>query len=405
MASVVMVLLLGGIVFAAVSPAKAETSSNSSVSTNSSNTTLTNTNESTFIPKYPDSCGGHSSGDQGHAVANSSARSPFTVTIGEPSWLDACQTVTSGSESWGVWFVAYEVFPITIVAGPNVTFELKTGSASPSPQQLAEGIHSNTIWTGFDPLDVTTNSQGIARSNLTLSGAVMPFVPNGIANVSLPIEARSSSGLEVNADLPIEFTGDQVGDGSMLLTILHILQSPGPILFEGTMQGSMGNPIMYAYGLVYSPLTSDAERSPINVSLKVVGSWNGSSVDPLPSSVQVSIAQPRFELGPDQVFYFWVDESNTLAPTNAPSSNTYTFAVQETVGDQSYVEPLSVSLVSGGPHLAPAKPGASLVVRTAGLAWGLSLGEAAGLIVMISTSVVLVSLITFRRKNAPSRPP
>ena len=398
---VAITLLLGGLILASIPAAKAGTNSNTSISTNTSGIITANANSSKSVPQNLDfSCGYHASRNQTRTVASSSGGSAVKMTIGEPSWVEACNTVSSGTGASSVTFVAYEVFPITIIAGPNVTFALHAATASPTPQQLAIGVYSNTIWTGFNPLHVTTNPDGIARSNFTLAGAVMPFVPNDIANVSLPLEARSSNGLAGSVDLPIEFTGKQIGG----VDVIHVLQSPGPIQFEGTMQGSPGNSIQYAYGLVFSPPTSSAGTSPINVSLSVVGSWNAGLVGPLPPSIQVSVVQPRFELVPNQVFYFWVDENNSLGQNNILGSNTYTFAVQEMVGNHTYVEPLSVSMASGGIFASFGAFGSSPASGGTGLPWGLSFDEYLWLIVVALVSVVLVGLVLLHRRKTPLEP-
>jgi hypothetical protein len=92
------------------------------------------------------SCGLHHSLGNG-TVATSPAGSAFTVTVGEPSWDEVCGESGQG----GVALPAYEVFPITILATPNLTLVLQTGRATVSSQQVAEGASNGSVWTGFDP--------------------------------------------------------------------------------------------------------------------------------------------------------------------------------------------------------------------------------------------------------------
>jgi len=257
------------------------------------------------------------------------------IAVGEPSWLQVCASYGHA----GVSFVAYEIFPVTVYAAPGTAVTLSTGHASPSPEQIQMGINNNTIWTGFNPVNLTTDALGTAHSNLTLTGAVMPFVPNDIANVSLPIVARSVGGVQAEAGLPIEFTGGEGFNG------IHVLQTSGPILFPGTMIASASNGIQYAYGIAYAP-AAGAGAQPIQVTLGVAGTWSNGAVGSLPSGIQVTFPQPSFVLSPDQVFYFFVDENNSIPQSPAQAPSNYTFAIQESIGGTSYVEPLSLSVVS-----------------------------------------------------------
>lgn len=318
------------------------TSSNSSAGiSNTSSTAVVSTQTSLATgPPQPISCGYHSEENANQVVASSPLGAGVRITVGEPSWLQLCETIGRAGES----FPAYEVFPVKVYATPGTSFSLSIGRASHTPQQIAMGFLNNTIWTGFNPVNVTTNSEGFALSNFTLAGAVMPFVPNDIANVSLPIIAHSPSGIHVAAGLPIEFSGSEVGG----IDIIHVLNAPGPLTFSGAMQGSAGNPTGYAYGIVYAPPASSAFTKPLPMILSVAGSWNNGIVGPLPPGVQVTIAQPSFILEPNQVFYFFIDENNSIAQSTAQSASNFTFAIQENVGGNSYLEPLSVSIVSGG---------------------------------------------------------
>ncbi len=311
------------------------------------------------------------------------------MTIGEPSWDEACGVSGQG----GVDVPAYEVFPVTIHAGPNVNFTLETGRASESPQQIAEGAVNGTIWTGFNPAEVTTDSSGIAYSNLTIAGAVMPFVPDPIANVTLPITATSPNGLQATAGLPIEFLGDEGG-----LANLHVLSSPGPLLFSGTLQTSTGNSLAYEYLIAYAP-SAGTHSAPVNVSLSIAGSWNGGKSGPMPAGVQVSLQQPTFQLRPGQVVYFWVDEANSLSSSDVSGTNNYTLAVQEIIGGSTYLEPLSLSITSGtliGPLASGVNP-----VSNGPLLFGLSSGEVLAIIAVVAISAILASVLLLKKTRAP----
>jgi len=309
------------------------------------------------------------------------------ITLGEPSWLEVCASYGNAGES----FVAYEIFPVTVYAAPGTAVTLSTGQASLSSEQVKMGIRNNTIWTGFNPVSLTTDSQGIARSNFTLAGAVMPFVPNDIANVSLPIVARSVNGVKAEAGLPIEFSGSEGGG----INVIHVLQAPGPILFPGTMVGSAGNGIQYAYGIVYAPSAGTGAR-PLQVTLSVAGTWNNGAVGSFPSSVQVALAQPSFVLYPDQVFYFFVDENNSIAQSPTQAASNYTFAIQESVGGTNHIEPLSVSVVSATPF------GSTGVFPTATVAAGTSQNGMyldLGLVAAAAVLALFLVMLFIRRKR------
>jgi len=219
-----------------------------------------------------------------------------------------------------------------------MTFRLEAGQAIPSAQQIAEdGVRNTTIWTWFNPDSIVTDSSGVARSNLTLVGAVMPFVPNDISNVSLPITAVASGGVKATVGLPIEFTGGNSGG-------VVVLQTPGPISFGAGIEGQAGNPSDPLFSVVYSPASSATTAAPLGVSLKVLGTYDNGKVGPMPSDVQVSFPQPSFQLAPHSVFYFPVSENNSLKPSTVAPSATYIFAIQEKVSDSTYVVPLTVSV-------------------------------------------------------------
>lgn len=285
------------------------------------------------------SCGWNGPLNGGGIVASTPSGSDVAVTIGEPSWQQDCFSFPgAGGSTSGTSFPAYEVFPITIRAPQGMTFRLEAGQAIPSAQQIAEdGVRNTTIWTWFNPESVVINSSGVARSNLTLVGAVMPFVPNDISNVSLPISAVAASGVKSTVSLPIEFTGGNWGG-------VVVLQAPGPISFGAGIEGQAGNPSDPLFSVVYSPAGSATAATPLEVSLKVLGTYDNGKVGPMPSDVQVSFPQPSFELAPYSVFYFPVSENNSLKPSSLVPSANYVFALQEKVGNSTYVVPLSVSV-------------------------------------------------------------
>ena len=321
-----MVLLVAGIGVVAVQPVMAQTTSQ-------------------LQPPGPLPCGWHS-GDSQEVVAASPPGAGVTVSVGYPSWQQACYTFSgpNGSGS-GVSFVSYEVFPITVSAPPNTTVTLQAGRAIPTLLQMTQdGVRNTTIWTWFNPETVATNAAGIATANFTLVGAVMPFVTNDISNVSLPIQAEIPGGASASAGLPIEF--DAMSPGGVT-----ILQTPGPIIF-GEASGAAGtNPMNSFVTLVYSP-SGGPETSSIQISLDVLGSYQNGSVGPMPAGVQLSFPQPSFELQPDSVFYLQVNLTNSLKPTSATLPENYanyTFAVQEKVGGNTFVEPLAVSILLNPP--------------------------------------------------------
>jgi len=264
------------------------------------------------------------------------------VTIGEPSWQQDCiYTSTPGGGGSGTSFPEYEVFPIAVHASPNTTITLQTGEAVPTAQQFAGGINygTGTIWTWFDPGTVETGPTGMARSNLTLAGAVMPFVPNDVSNVTLPIIASALTGQNGSAGLPIEFEGG----------VSAVLQSVGPIPFGGVIQMQAGGSASPRFDAVYSPPGSSSSSAPLQVSMSVLGTYVNGSIGPLPPDVQVSFPQQPLELPPNSLVYFNFDVTNTLKPSNSSVVDTYTYtlAVQEKVDNATYVEPLTVSVSLG----------------------------------------------------------
>jgi hypothetical protein len=281
------------------------------------------------------SCGWNNPANSTALVASSPAGSAVVVTIGEPSWQQDCiSSRTPGGGGSTSSSVAYEVFPIAVHASPNTTITLQTGEAVPTAQQVAEGIHSATLWTWFNPGTVETNPTGVARSNLTLAGAVMPFVPNDVANVTLPIVASASTGLNGSVGLPIEFEGG----------VSAVLRSVGPITFGGGIQVQANGSASPRFDAVYSPPGSSSSSAPLQVSMSILGTYKDGSIGPLPLDVQVSFPQQTLELPPHSLVYFNVDETNTLKPSNSSAFDTYTFAVQERVDNATYVVPLVVSV-------------------------------------------------------------
>ena len=236
-----------------------------------------------------------------------------------------------------VGFVAYESFPVTVHASPNATVTLKTIDTAPSPQQAAIGINSNKLWSWFNPTNIQTDKNGMANSNFTLVGAVMPFVANDIANVSLPIVASSGPATQGIANLPIEFTGYSSG---------AIIQSASPIFFERTLVGQTGNLGIYRYVIVYNPPQQNPS-SPLHANMTVVGSWQNGKVGPMPSGIDLSVVQSSFDLVPNQPFYFGISETNTLETSN--NTRNYTFSVQEQLGNSIYLEPLNITITPSFP--------------------------------------------------------
>jgi hypothetical protein len=287
-------------------------------------------------------CGWNTAENSTAVVATSPAGSAVAVAIGEPSWQQDCFTNTAAEGSTAsTSFPAYEVFPVTVHGPPNTAVTFQADKAVPTAAQVAEGIHNATLWAFFDPWTVETDSAGLAGANFTLAGAVMPFVLNDVANVTLPILASAPTGV-ATVGLPIEFEGG----------VSTILQAPGPISFGSGIGGQAGSPSNPAFNVVYSPFAASASP-PLQVSMQVLGSYQNGSVGPMPQDVQVSFPQQSFVMQPDSILYYQVDETNSLNYSSSASANTYTFAVQETVGNSTYVVPLTVSvsleeIVQGG---------------------------------------------------------
>lgn len=335
-------------------------------------------------------------------MATSPAGSTVVITIGEPSWEQTCFSFSGpGGSTSGTSFPAYEVFPITIQASPGATFKLEAGAAIPSAQQIKDGVSNTTIWAWFNPDLVQTDSNGVATSNLTLVGAVMPFVPNDISNVSLPIMAVTSTGINGSVGLPIEFEGSSSGG-------VFVLRSPGPITFGSGIEGQAGGNSEPLFSVVYSPPSSTSTPAPVSVSLQVVGTYVNGKVGPMPSNVQVSFPQPSFELKPNSVFYFPIAESNSLKPSNSlPASTTYTVAVQEKVGSNTYLEPLTVTVSLDQVFMGGVAPGINS--HQASGPWLAALFTTpfgAGIIILIpiaSILVLAVAVIVVRRKRTTQK--
>jgi hypothetical protein len=326
-AALLMALFVGAMSVVAVQPATTQSTSQ-------------------LTPPGPLPCGWNTGNSQ-QVIAASPPGAGLAVSVGSPSWEQACYTFAGPNGSGGgLSFVSYEVFPITVSAPPNTTVTLQAGRANPTLQQMTQdGVRNTTIWTWFDPDTVVTNAAGVATANFTLVGAVMPFVANDISNVSLPIQAQIPGGASASVGLPVEFNAMSPGG-------VTILKTPGPIVFGETSEWAGGGPANSFLTLVYGP-PGGRGAPPIQVSLDVLGSYVNGSVGPMPTGVYLSFPQSRFELQPDSVFYLRVNLTNSLRPTNATTLPgnyaNFTLAVQEKFGGNTFVEPLSVSILLNPP--------------------------------------------------------
>lgn len=359
--------------------------------------------ETSTSPVPVSNCGWNTPVNATGNVASSAVGSPLTMSIGAPSWEESCYSLAGPNDSTsGLGFPSYEVFPITIHGEPNTTINLQTGTANPTPQQVAEGVQNGTIWTWFNPDSVMTNSGGLALSNMTLAGAVMPFVPNDIGNVSLPVIASTPSGVSATAILPIDFEGSPGGR-------ILVLKSPGPISYGSGVGGQAGNPSQSLFGVVYSPTGSNS--SPIQVSLNALGTYDNGQVGAMPSGLQISFPQSNFELQPNSVFYFSVAESNDLNSSNTSSTATYTLAIQENIGNVVYVEPMTVTIsLQEITSLAPCSNGLCSQAQQQKNAFGfLNIAGGWDGIAVISTAVVIIvvalaSVLVWKRRKQEKQP-
>jgi hypothetical protein len=310
-------------------------------------------------------------------VASSPPDSAVSITIGSPSWEQLCYSYSgAGGSSSGGSSPGFEVFPITIQAPPGTAVTLGAGKALPTPQQIQDGTPNATVWTWLNPDTVTTGTSGMAESNLTLAGAVTPFVPpaSNSSEVPLPIVATTSTGAASSVSIPL-----------LLGPSIVILRSPGPLSI-GQLDGQAGIEDHGIFGVVYSQPNSTLDASPVQVSMQVLGSYQNGSIGPLPSAVQVSFPQPSFQLQPDSVFYFHIDMTNSLKAPGATSYALYTFAVQETVDNSTYVVPFKVSVnlivTISEPGLAPSP---------------LAHGSILGVIVLVAAIAIILAV---RRREA-----
>ena len=290
--------------------------------------------------------------------------------------------------------MAYETFPVTIHSPPNATVTLKAIDTAPSPQQVAIGVGGNKLWAWFNPINIQTDINGMGHSNFTLVGAVVPFVANDVANVSLPIVASSGPGTQGVANLPIEFTGYSSG---------AVIQSASPIFLERALVSRTGDIGIYPYVIIYNPPQQDPS-SPLHVNMTVVGSWQDGRVGPMPSGIDLRVEQQSFDLFPNQPFYFGITETNNLENSN--NTRDYTFSLQEQLGNNIYLEPLNVTISPpfSGPLSRPPLPSLTIqgVVAMTGLIWnsGIS-GKIAILGAILTLGFVSGILIIRRMRRRP----
>ena len=203
----------------------------------------------------------------------------------------------------------YQKVPITVF------------SDKPQTINLDATITQKGGWIKFIPDELKTGSNG-ATSEMVMAGYLIPFGSNPLAEQPLIIEATAEDGETATEVIPVRF-----GE-------ISVINDEGPSAISLNKIRTNSNGTNFAVsGAVYD---SSANAEPLHVSLSVLGLWNeiGGEITDLPTWLLVEIPEPSFSLDANIPHHF----SIVAKTAHAPEFGTYYVAINQSIGDQSFVE-------------------------------------------------------------------
>jgi hypothetical protein len=201
----------------------------------------------------------------------------------------------------------YEEVPLTVYSNSTQTVKI-----------TALGLEEGE-WVKFVPDQLVTTPNGVT-AKMIIAGYEVPALKNPLADKPLIIQAASPNETQTKV-IPV-----------IPLNLISILHSPSPIKL-GTITANSNVVTFGSSGVVYDPL--DNSNGTLPVKLSVLGLLNGNNTISLPSWLSVDIPNSLFILNATQPYYFMT----TVKTSNAPSSGTYTIAIDENIGGQHFVQP------------------------------------------------------------------
>ena len=232
----------------------------------------------------------------------------LSMDIGKPhyEYQQFCVDMASGNGNSCSGGPAYQQVPITVF------------SENPQAVQLNATISQKGGWIKFIPEKLESGPEG-ATSEMMMAGYLIPFRSNPQAEQPLIIEATSEDGKTVTETIMVRF-----GEISV------IGDDVSAINLNGIRTNSNGTSFATS-GVVYD---SFENAEPLSVNLSVLGLWGDGVITGLPSWLSIDIPESSFVLNANVPHHFII-VANTA---NAPESGIYHIAVNQNIGDESFVE-------------------------------------------------------------------
>ena len=195
-------------------------------------------------------------------------------------------------------------------------------SDKPQTIHLDSSITQKGGWIKFIPEELKTGPEG-ATAAMVMAGYLIPFESNPLAEQPLIIEATAEDGETTTEAIPVRF-----GE----ISVIDEEEDSSAISLNRIRANSNGTSFAVS-GAVYD---SSANTGPLHVSLSVLGLWNESDgeITSLPTWLSIDIPEPSFVLDANIPHHFIV----VAKTANAPESGTYYVAINQNMGDQSFVE-------------------------------------------------------------------
>lgn len=239
---------------------------------------------------------------------------PGTLSINVGQVSDEVQKFCVNNEHGGNFCTSgpiYQKVPITVTS--NTSEEVSLGALN-----IGQGG-----WVKFLPQTLVAGPNG-SSSTMMIAGYEIGALRNPYADKPLVIQASSKNDA-VTAIIPVR-------EGK-----ISVLHAPSPIGLGAITTNSNGANFGLS-GVVYDP--TDSRNSQLQVSLSVLGLFEGNGTSPLPSWLSVNILSPSFILNATKPYYFMTE----VATSGAPLSGTYYIAIGEKINGQDFVQPEEIKI-------------------------------------------------------------
>ena len=223
----------------------------------------------------------------------------------------------------GAKFVLYEDFPVQINSMYSQNIDLKVAS------------DVDYIWAKFVPNN-NANLTEKSGTVLRIFGAVKPFVPT-LFNQTLYVKSIDRNGSSSMTSIPIV--------KNTIMQDMSVIRENTPIKYKNEIMVKKSTKFFSIFGVVYDPESISTshvmETNPdLAINIEPVGMMSNGIITKFPSWINMTSVNLPLSLKQNQpAHYVFFGETSNAPP------GTYEIAIRETIGNNSFIETVTFTVL------------------------------------------------------------